>query len=167
MLGGATMMDASRRTKVMSEPVAAVLGLGARAEHLARVTGADAGVTAMRATPVPRAGVAGTGGHRLARACEATMTSRNHRAAPAAAQPAGAGGWRSGGSAATPERRPGTGARLAGAPATAGLVGALGVPLLYMLVVDPVVVAGALGGTGRALVSYAVWWSLAGALLAG
>jgi uncharacterized protein len=65
----------------------------------------------------------------------------------------------------TPERRPGTGARLARTPATAGLVGALGVPLLYMLVVDPVVVAGALGGTGRALVGYAVWWTLAGALL--
>jgi len=42
---------------------------------------------------------------------------------------------------------------------------ALGVPLLYALVLDPYVVADAAGPTGRAAVGYAVMWTLAGTLL--
>lgn len=48
---------------------------------------------------------------------------------------------------------------------TVGLVCALGVPLLYALVLDPYVVADATGPTGRAVVGYAVMWTLAGMLL--
>lgn len=48
---------------------------------------------------------------------------------------------------------------------TIGLVCALAVPLLYNFVVDPYVVANATRPDGRAIVGYAVYWTLAAALV--
>jgi len=50
--------------------------------------------------------------------------------------------------------------------AKTGVVCALAVPLVYHFVVDPYLVVDIAGPAERAVVGYAVWWLLAGALLA-
>jgi len=53
-----------------------------------------------------------------------------------------------------------------GTAATAGVVCALAVPLVYHLLIDPYLVVDIAEPAERAVVGYAVWWLLAGALLA-